>query len=198
MSTCFEIFPTLNEIPKCADIIELSLELFNSFLRRNNLKQPISVSVSEVKGKEVIDKRPQKVITEEGKHQIFDINREGEVFLFYHKNTELDECLWNDEIKSNINAKQLNCEIARNLKVGYSWCVKKLMSQPPVVCLYYGYIAIAIAVLTNGIIFSGDGAWEYGRLPIMGREFINEYLNIESLNDKILREKVITWIKSLE
>ena len=72
------------------------------------------------------------------------------------------------------------------------------MGQPAIVSLYYGYLAIAIAVLTDGIIYSDDGAWDYSRLPIEGKFFKNEYLNIKNISDPMVKENIENWLSVLK
>ncbi len=85
-----------------------------------------------------------------------------------------------------------------NLKTGYSWRVKRTMGQPAVVNLYYGYLAIAIAVLTEGILYSDDGAWDYECFPIEGKVFEKEYLNLDKLNNITLKHSIESCLFSLK
>lgn len=62
----------------------------------------------------------------------------------------------------------------------------------------YGYLAIAIAILTGGIIYSDDGAWDYSMLPIEGEDFKTEYLNLENISDYMLKENVEKWLGELK
>lgn len=48
------------------------------------------------------------------------------------------------------------------------WSFRRSMGQPPIINLSYGLIAGALAELTGGLVFSGDSAWDYQRLPVSG------------------------------
>ena len=119
---------------------------------------------------------------------------------FYHidKIEKIDEEFWNEEIKINENARFMEKKIWDSLKTGYSWRVKRTMGQPAVVNLYYGYLAIAIAVLTEGILYSDDGAWDYECFPIEGKSFEKEYLNLDKLNNITLKHSIESCLFSLK
>lgn len=85
-----------------------------------------------------------------------------------------------------------------NLNIGYSWTVKRTMGQPAIVNLYYGYLAITIAVLTDGIVYSDDGAWDYSCLPIEGKVFEEEYLNLNKISDVKFKENIGKWLHELK
>jgi len=45
------------------------------------------------------------------------------------------------------------------------------MPQPSYIYLTFGLIAASFAELTNGLLFSDDGAWDYKRFPATAEEF---------------------------
>lgn len=59
---------------------------------------------------------------------------------------------------TNWRAEKLKDKIKANIELGYSWSVKRTMRQPYIISIYYGFLAITIAMLTDGIIYSSDGA----------------------------------------
>ena len=142
--------------------------------------------------------KPVFLTSNEGKYTIFNINEEGEIYVFYDKIEKIDEEFWNEEIKINENARFMEKKIWDSLKTGYSWRVKRTMGQPAVVNLYYGYLAIAIAVLTEGILYSDDGAWDYECFPIEGKSFEKEYLNLDKLNNITLKRSIESCLFSLK
>lgn len=197
LSKSFEVFPTIGIIPKTEEIITTSVGLFEKFLREVGCKKKIIVTIQEDDGDIRRHCVSDKIITRETGWQIYKINEEGEIYIFYCSNTDLEREFWKNEIMTNINAKSLQGEVEKNMDIGYSWCIKKTMNQPPLICLYYGFLAIAIARLTKGIIHSTDGAWDYSRLPVRDIDFEKEYLNQSLLMDEILRNDVSNWVKSV-
>lgn len=198
MSMSFEIFPTKKRKPNCDEIIKYSVELFIEFLEKEKISQGIDITTKEVTADNVIYTNPISLVWKENSHTVFNLNEEGEVYVFYHELTDLDKDFWKEEIQENENAQSIKEKIDANSEIGYFWSVKRNMGQPAIVSLYYGYLAIAIAILTDGIIYSDDGAWDYSRLPIEGNVFKTEYLNIESISDAMVKDNVEKWLSELK
>lgn len=198
MSMSFEIFPTKKLKPNCDEIIKYSVELFSQFLKKEKMLKSIDVTTREVTADNEVYINPISLVSKENHYTAFNLNEEGEVYVFFHELMDLDKDFWNEEIQENENAKSMEEKIDTNLKIGYFWSVKRTMGQPAVVSLYYGYLAIAIAILTDGIIYSDDGAWDYSKLPIEGKVFKTEYLNIENISDDVVKNNVEKWLGELK
>lgn len=182
MSMSFEVFPTNKIVPKCSEIIESSVYLFSEFMHGEKRICDMRVTAREVSPVNVIYKIPLNLVSKQGNYTVFDVNKEGEIYVFYHSITEIDKEFWHTELQYNKNAQALREKINDNLDIGYYWSIKRTMSQPLIVNLYYGYLAIALAVLTDGIIYSDDGAWDYSLLPIEGATFKDIYLNTDKIH----------------
>lgn len=194
----FEIFPTTKKKPNCDEIIKYSVELFSEFLKKENISHEIDITSKEITDDKKIYLNPTFLVLNENNYTVFNLNKEGEVYVFYHESTDLDKDFWTEEIQENKHAQFLKGKIEANLEVGYSWSVKRTMGQPAIVCLYYGYVAIAIAILTDGIIYSSDGAWDYSKLPIEAKTFRKEYLNIKSISDNLVKNNIKKWLCELK
>lgn len=198
MSMSFEIFPTKKLKPNCDEVIKCSVKLFNKFLKKEKILKSIDITTREIIADNEVYINPISLVSNENHYTVFNLNEEGEVYVFFHELMDLDKEFWNEEIQENENAKSMKKKIGTNLKIGYFWSVKRTMGQPAIVSLYYGYLAIAIAILTDGIIYSDDGAWDYSRLPIEGKVFETEYLNIEKLSDAMVKNNVERWLGELK
>ena len=198
MSTNFFVYPTKKDLPKCEDIIEYSVRLFNMFLHKENINYKIHVDVREISlNNSEINFKPASLISTENLYLAFRLNDEGEAYVFYHQLTELDEEVWDEEMEDNKKAQVLQKMIYENRDIGYHWSVKRTMGQPAAVNIYYGYLAIAIAVLTDGFIYSDDGAWDYASFPVRGSDFEEEYLNINAIEDVNVKENITNWLNGL-
>ncbi len=195
MSMVFEVLPTIHKIPACEEIILHSGHLFNDYLMKHGIKLEIDVISKENDLSGPKSSNPLYLVSDENSYSVFELNGEGEVYVFFNKSSELDEECWNEEIKHNKNAKALIKEVEANKKLGYSWMVKRTAGQSAIVNLYYVFLAISIAVSTAGIIYSDDGAWEYSKLPMSGERFISEYLNADYVEDTKLKEWVEKQLK---
>lgn len=198
MSMSFEIFPTKKKKPNCDEIIKYSVELFSEFLKKEKISQGIDITTREITADNKVYTNPISLVLKENYHTVFNLNEEGEVYVFYHKLTDLDKDFWNKETQGNKHAQSIKEKIDANLEIGYSWSVKRTMGQPAIVSLYYGYLAIAIAILTEGIIYSDDGAWDYSRLPIEGKVFKMEYLDTKNISDTMVKDNVEKWLSELK
>jgi len=197
MSMSFEIFPTKAKTPKCDEIIQYSVYLFNDFLKKERINQKIEVTTREVSVTNEVNMNPIALTERENHYTVFNLNKEGEVYVFYRELKKLDNDFWSEELQENKNAQSIKEKINGNLTVGYSWNVKRTMGQPAIVSLYYGYLAIAIAELTDGIIYSDDGAWDYSCLPVESNNFKEQYLNLEKLSDATVKNNIESWMMSL-
>lgn len=197
MSMSFEIFPTKRQIPRCDEIIQHSALLFSEFMQRENMAYDIRITAREVSDDKKVCMAPVNLVSSQEHHTVFNLNEEGEVYVFYHELTELDREFWKEELRENRNARMMEEEINISLELGYSWSVKRTMGQPAALSLYYGYLAIAIARLTDGILYSDDGAWDCSRLPVGWNAFKKEYPNPDKVSDAAVKENIKTWLNGI-
>lgn len=59
------------------------------------------------------------------------------------------------------------------------WSLTRYPGKPGIFALSYGLIAAAIAELTDGIIWSDDGAWDHQRFPADSEYFLQWYFRPE-------------------
>lgn len=183
MSMSFEIFPSIRKLPESNEVMKLSVDLISKFLKKEQIEININVTASDVMNDNQI---------------IFNINGIGEVYMYCNKLTELDKEFWNEEMEINKKALELKERIYASFEIGYYWSIKRTMTQPAIVSIYYGYLAIAIAILTEGIVYSDDGAWDYLKLPMVGKEFMLEYMNLENINDIVVKNNIENWLSELK
>lgn len=203
MSTSFEVFPTKRTIPRCDEISEYSVRLFDEFMQKEKIACDVKLTIREVTvdGKQnlsSVNLSPVNLTSKEECYTVFNINGKGEIYVFYHELGEIDTEAWNEEMPLNKNAQRIEENIYASLEMGHSWSIKRTMTQPAIACVFYGYLAIAIAILTEGIIYSDDGAWDYSCLPVMGSIFRDEYLDLNKVKDTVVKENIERWIEGLK
>ena len=198
MSASFDILPTENTRLDCKTLIEESIEKFQRFLKRNGIEKDFSVSALEFKhdGEEI--HVPEYLTMDEDSYTVLIVNDVGEIYIFYHKVSDLDAECWNEDLLSNENAKLHEREIRKYLSTGYFWEVKKTMSQPPLVCLYYGFVSMVIANHSKGLVYSDDGAWDYSSMPMGFSEFELSYPDMNKVSSNELSENIRRWINALK
>lgn len=100
MSTSFYVFPTRRDLPKCEDIINYSVQLFKKYLYKENIIYQIHVNAIEASSNQSKSNfNPTSLVLTENLYSIFRLNDEGEIYVFYHQLTDLDEEVWNEEMK---------------------------------------------------------------------------------------------------
>ena len=67
------------------------------------------------------------------------------------------------------------------------WSIKRTAWQPVLANILYGFVAIAIAELTNGLIYSDDGDWNFKEISLKAEEFLPMLLN--ATIEQILRSE---------
>ena len=72
------------------------------------------------------------------------------------------------------------------------------MSQPPLVCLYYGFVSMVIANHSKGLVYSDDGAWDYSSMPMGCSEFELSYPDMNKVSSNELSENIRRWINALK
>lgn len=198
MSMSFDIFPTNRYIPKCEELKKLSQKMLSNYLLREGIYVDILLDYKKRNLEVNNELNSDYLVTSEKEYQSFIVNSVGEALVFYRKVSDIDREFWKEEIILNDKAHQLKDQIDTTLKIGYMWNIKRTMNQPAIISIYYGFLAIAIAILTDGILYSDDGAWEYRSFPVDGKQFREEYLDLSKLQDKTVKEFVENCLCSLK
>lgn len=102
-----------------------------------------------------------------------------------------------EELMINTNMQKHNDRIAKSIGVGYRWNFRRSAGQPGIIVLSYGLIAASLCMLTDGLIYSDDGAWDYSLFPTTADDFFNWYFKPElskKYDDKKRAEKCILLI----
>lgn len=191
MSMNIYIYPTSSTIPTCRELVDYSIDMLTQFLSKIEINSIIFRTNK---------KEPSRLVFSEREHTTFKFCEHGAICVFYHDILEIDREVLYDEVKEkNIkNPEKMIKLIDANYETGYSWCVKRTMGQPPLISLYFGFLAIAIAKVTNGIIYSDDGAWDYSCFPIVSSDFQKLYLDTEKIRDNSVKENVSKWLSELK
>ncbi|MCM1314259.1 MAG: hypothetical protein NC244_02690 [Alistipes senegalensis] len=197
MSTCFEVYPTNDNIPEFSKIILKAVRMFEDFLKFHKIETYINTEIYAVHEDNIISE-PQFITFQENIYNTIEINQTGNIYLFYIKHDDFYNGMWNDEIKNNSRAKILENSILKNRRIGYSWDIKRTVGQPAIVSLFYGFIAMALARETDGFIYSDDGAWSYELFPTEWQNLYSEYFNIDSIKNPDSKSTVKNWINLLK
>jgi hypothetical protein len=186
MSTTFDVFPSTPYIPTFEEVISLSEAKLHNFLLEIGVDKKPQVKV------EVYTQDPDTVTSTDvralakwvkSNYAWFTIDSViGGTDVYFHnlddENKEMRKI--QEEVKVEIfqarSANEMGEERIKGcLQQKHSWSFRRSIGQPGMVNLAYGFIASAFAELTNGVIFSDDGAWDYKRFPALHSEFDSWY-----------------------
>jgi len=114
---------------------------------------------------------------------------------YFRSNTELDLECWN-ELYQEV---RLPREFVRGcVEVGHHWSFRRSAGQPGAVNLAYGFVAAALAELTEGFVYSDDSAWDYERFPARAEEFHKWYFEPTEAISAVHAEWARRCLKDIE
>ncbi|MCF2674785.1 hypothetical protein [Fusobacterium varium] len=189
MSKTYEVYPTTSYIPTKEEIGKLAEKYLNIFLEKENIKEEykkkLKVANSTLKFSDKSYINRANICMVDTEYDIYQLNiKEGNaIFVFFHNYNDLYIEFLISDLKNEINEK----EIYKTIKLGYMWSIKRTAWQPVLANILYGFVAIAIAELTNGLIYSDDGAWNFKEIPLKAEEFLPMLLN--ATIEQILRSE---------
>lgn len=176
MSTTFEVYPSSKVIPSFLEVLYLTEQEVNKYLRSMNIDKDIRLSagLQSIKthaGKPVA--LTDKMIWDESMYAWFYMDKlpGGTDTYFYQHDDLVIECL-TEELAVNPDFKKFRYIFEKNIELGYRWVFRRSAGQPAVITLCYGFLAAALAMFTDGVVYTDDGAWDYKRFPADPNDFV--------------------------
>ncbi|HOM03258.1 MAG TPA: hypothetical protein PLH43_10575 [Acetivibrio sp.] len=183
MSTTFEVYPGKEYVPSFAELLDISNERINSFLRDSGIIKSAILDVEihkNIDHSKVKFNMNDKLIWNDDYYVWFFIRGvDGGTDSYYHKITEFDKEIWKEEISINAKVRQFADSINKSIEIGHYWSFRRSAGQPGIINLAYGLIAASLAKITDGFIYSDDGAWDYDRFPALAEDFFRWYFKPE-------------------
>ena len=123
---------------------------------------------------------------------------------YFMMNDDVDREYWQEDIIPLDRCKPIRKLLVDGLDVGYHWSFRRSAGQPGCINILYGLLAGSVAKLTGGVVFSDDCAWDFGRMPLIGDEFLRQYMHMDDslsgyavetvdLSLKLAKEEVEEW-----
>jgi hypothetical protein len=201
MSVTFSVFPLKKEIPTFREVVELSTKKLNNFLKDYEAELDAKIEL-RLKDKE------------NDADQILDLNSlakwDDDFYVWFSVSSFVggsDSYYWelSDEDKlDNLDDILQGCKsedrkiLAINcLENKLEWNFRRSAGQPAIVSALYGFVASAFTELTDGIIYSSDGGWDYQIFPATAEEFDAVYLRPEKAISEDIRQWSQSYIESL-
>ena len=182
MSTIFEVYPAHLRLPSFEDVLNVAEKRIGERLVTIGIeaKVRLRVTLRTQRGKEELARAAKGAFQwEPGKETyawVEVVGCDGGCDVTYSEDREAIE-VFRDEIKYT---KTLPDEfVDRCLDLGRRWAFRRSAGQPCTIAFVYGYVAAAFAELTDGFIYSDDGAWDRDMLPMRASEFYATYFRPE-------------------
>ena len=183
MSTTFYVYPGKDYIPTFSELLDISNKRINDFLASLGSVKGVTVDVevhnSEDHSQIKFDINDKLNWNDDAYSWFFVRGLGGGTDSYYYRITELDKEAWKEEFETNIRAQQLQNVINRSMFIGYHWSFRRSAGQSGIINLVYGIIAASLAEITDGFVYSDDGAWDYNCLPALADDFFKWYFKPE-------------------
>ncbi len=206
MSTVFDVFPAKDFIPSYRELLRVATKHVNDFLRSYAIESPVTLAVG--------------LRTNDDESRVLPIDLDSPCwwpntqYAWFHVpgvggGTDAYADLINQDDEDDLGKALLTEEIAgpkavefadlirQSLQIGRFWGFRRSAGQPAIIKIAYGMIAASLAELTDGFIFSIDGAWDHRLLPARPANFLRWYFRPEMTEDEGKREWAHRCIQSL-
>jgi hypothetical protein len=208
MSTSIDIIPVDSIDISFGDVLTESENQINHFLKSIDINKTVKLSVNIHDNNESYVntvKLSDKFNWKESEYAWFTINgiiggTDGNCDTLKSEDIDPDNPWWRLEIFESSNSKISNIrqKLDQAKKFNRLWNFRRSAGQPGIIALSYGLISGSIAKLTNGILWSDDGAWDNKFFPIEANEFLKYYFRPETAstnNDAEWSQECIDSIK---
>jgi len=194
MSTSIDIIPVDTIDISFGDVLLESENQINYFLKSIDINKAIKLSVNIHDNNEAYVntvKLSDKFYWKESEYAWFAIDgiiggADGDCDTLISKDIDPDNPWWRLEIFETSNSKvsSIRQKLEQAKKLNRLWNFRRSAGQPAIIALSYGLISGSIAKLTNGILWSDDGAWDNKFFPVESDEFLKYYFrpNIATSN----------------
>lgn len=188
MSTTITVTPTrMNQHVNFQNVIEIAQNTMKNYFNDYNIdfKPIFKVSIHEEYEKYTRGVNPsEQFLWNKNEYAWFNIeNFIGgtdayceKISDFYNTQSDIAECLCGDLVSLE--------QIDWIQEFDTNWYFRRSAGQPSIINLAYGHLAAALALLTEGVITSSDGAWDEKAFPTKPEDFLKIYFRPENTNSE--------------
>jgi hypothetical protein len=199
MSTTFDIFPESTEIPSFRHMMEYSTTEFHRFLMNVDIRHTprlrFRLFTKEGDEEHPIDITDPFTWIDEYYLWIQVDMIAGGTDGYFWENDEIDYEYWRDDIIPMERCQGIRDHLERCLLPGYHWNFRRSAGQPGCINILYGIVSGCLATLTNGVVYSDDSAWDYQRMPMLGKEFLDTYFDPQKETNAETRDMALRSIQ---
>lgn len=198
MSTTIQIIPTKTTDITFGQVIETSERHINDFLASVGIEQTIQLKIN-------LHENSEKYVREIQLTDKFEWEEHEYIWFTIHgivggtdaycsqiaDNTDPDNPWWffEDLELNNKSVEDLEEKLEKAKTFNRTWSFRRSAGQPGIIALSYGLISASVAELTEGLLWSDDGAWEFERFPAESEDFLYWYFN----PDKTINAEHADW-----
>lgn len=171
MSTTFEVFPSKKLSISADSLVDRINKVLDEITAKRNLK--------EIRLKADNQTQNSNIKPEDETEFTFQIATTKEFLtVSKHESTQLQIDRFKEEIKPSPGKKTALTKIINSLTdYDYYYVIRRSAGSSFTYSFVYGFVAKVLAELTDGIIFSDDGAWDYSKFPSFAQNFEKWYWN---------------------
>ncbi len=196
MSTTFSVFPLKKEVPTFRQVLGLSTKKLNSFLEDCKINFDARIEVKLLSKENDVEQNLTLDSSAEWNNDFyawFTVSSvAGGADSYYWELSEEDKAGNLEEFLSGNLTKSRNNLIKDCLENKIEWNFRRSAGQFGMTTIAYGFIASSFAELTDGIIYSGDGGWDYQIFPATAEDFDAVYFRPE----KAISEDNRKWARN--
>ena len=208
MATTFEVLPATRKDLTFGELLDQSQKNISLHLHKLGITHEIQLRAEIITNKNRREVPPDKVFK-------WSVGPPDYAYLWISLNgvpggtdvycdtisSRLPEHKWHifDELREALNFNPVYERLLGSAKkLDRRWRFRRSMGQPEIINLSYGIIAATLAELTDGLIYSCDGAWNDQFLPTTGAAFRAHYFSPDSYAEQHSKKWVETVIASLQ
>jgi hypothetical protein len=201
MSTTFDIIPTETDEITFGQVLVTSERNIHAFLNSIGIEHVIQLQINLHENNEKYVKEIQmteKFEWGENEYVWFTINGIAggtDAYCCNIKDNDIDpENPWwrLDDLEQNNKAiENIKEKLEKSKTLNRLWSFRRSAGQPGIIALSYGLISASVAELTNGLLWSDDGAWDFQRFPAESKDFLTWYFR----PDQTLDADKADWVK---
>lgn len=207
MSTTFQVIPTATTNITFRQVIELAERRMNAFFDARGMKTNIKLKIN-------LHENREKYVHEIDLDSVFRWDKNQYVWFTIEnivggtdayceelKSNYDDSDPWwrlEDMLLNNTTIHQFELKLEKAKVLNQRWSFRRSAGQPALINLAYGIISASIAELTNGFIWSDDGAWSFKKFPAEPSHFYDWYFKPEKEEDEGFKDWAIRNLASME
>lgn len=202
MSMTFDVFPGTSDIPLISQVLRKSNRYINDYLMRMGIDRQITLQcgLHTTGDMHMQSTYPDDRLswTEDQYAWFFVDGVAGGADCYFWHHSDIDKQGWQEDLCSEKYSFTMKQRMQGCIANNHYWNIRRSAGQPAIIVLAYGMVAAAIASETHGLVYSGDGAWDYDSLPAEASDFLQHYFRPEMTTDTSLLDFTTSCIQSLQ